>query len=399
MKNRIGTYSILLVTIIILGTGAYFISKDNESYLNKDIGSGSNTLPTSTLSPESASQPDISIIASNLRIPWQIAEVPDGRIFFTERIGTVRVIEENILREEAIIDLQNLVSRQGEGGLLGIAADPDFQTNKFLYILYTTRDNNQYQNNLTRYKETEKNMFIQDKIVLSNIPGGVNHNGGVLKFGPDGKLYIGMGEHYEPDSAQNLNTLSGKILRMNADGTIPTDNPFENSYVWSYGHRNPQGLTWDTNNTMYATEHGPSGGQGCCQDEINKIEKGKNYGWPLIRGTQSKDEFIGPLWISGASKTWAPGNITYIRKGPWTGSIIFTGLRGQALYKITIDQSTGAISSIDEMFANQYGRLREVIQLENGDILISTSHTDGRGTPDSTDDKILRIRFNDLRSS
>ncbi|MBI3842172.1 MAG: PQQ-dependent sugar dehydrogenase [Thaumarchaeota archaeon] len=216
-------------------------------------------------------------MATRLQIPWEIAFAPDGRIFFTERVGTLRVIDNGVLADEPVGKVD--VARVGEGGLLGLSLDPDFEKNHYLYLYYTYSDFLNLYNRVSRFTELN-NKISEEKILLDKIPAQSIHDGGRIKFGPDGKLYATTGDSANPSSSQDLKSLSGKILRINSDGTIPNDNPFADSPVYSYGHRNPQGLAWDpVTGVLFETEHGPSGENGMrAHDEINIIEPGKNYG-------------------------------------------------------------------------------------------------------------------------
>jgi len=215
---------------------------------------------------------NVEIVAENLEIPWEIAFAPDGRIFFTERVGNLRVIENGQLNPEPVISID---VGAGEGGLLGLALDPSYEQNHFLYLYYTYSEFPFTYNKVVRY--TEKDNVLGDEIILvDKIPGAVWHDGGRLKFGPDEKLYITTGEAGNADSAQDLNSLGGKILRVNSDGSVPSDNPFPDSIIFSYGHRNPQGIDWDpVTGKLVSSEHGPSGERGFAHDEINVIESGK----------------------------------------------------------------------------------------------------------------------------
>ena len=244
---------------------------------------------------------EIETVADNLDIPWSIAWAPDGTIFFTERIGNLKVIKDGLVLENPILSLD---VGGVEGGLLGIALDPNFSENHYVYLYYTYNDFLSIQNKLVRYVESNLTLS-EDKVLLDKIPGGAFHDGGRIKFGPDGKLYVTTGEIGDATLAQDLNSLAGKILRINADGTIPQDNPFPNSPIFSYGHRNPQGLDWDNSENLVATEHGPSGWRGFAHDEINVIIPGGNYGWPEIVGSETKDGFFTPILNSG-DETWAP---------------------------------------------------------------------------------------------
>jgi glucose/arabinose dehydrogenase len=217
--------------------------------------------------------------------------------------------------------------------------------------------------------------------------GGSIHDGGRLKFGPDGKLYYTIGETGNSGLAQDLARLNGKILRLNPDGTVPADNPFDSSFVFTYGNRNPEGLAWQPGTgRLYETEHGSS-----AHDEVNYIEAGKNYGWPVITGTESRQDMVTPILQSG-SDTWAPSGATFVVGGPWDGSFVFAGLNGQALYRLVLDKSDPRkVVSLDRLFAGRFGRLRDVVQAPDGALYILTNNRDGRGNPGPGDDKILRL--------
>ena len=172
---------------------------------------------------------------------------------------------------------------------------------------------------------------------MDNVEGNYVHNIGPLEFGPDGKLYVAIGERFLPEVSQDMSSLNGKILRMNDDGSIPNDNPFPGSYIYSLGHRNPQGLAFNPETgDLWSTEHGPSEEQGCCNDEINHIKPGANYGWPIIRGSQIQAGLETPIQHSGDTATWAPTGGIFVTQGEWKGSFVFTGLRGQALYRVSV---------------------------------------------------------------
>jgi glucose/arabinose dehydrogenase len=221
------------------------------------------------------------------------------------------------------------------------------------------------------------NRLQEDKIILNNIPAGTNHDGGRIKFGPDGYLYITAGDAGEQDAAQDINALNGKIHRVKDDGSIPPDNPFPGSSVYSYGHRNPEGLAWDDKGRLWATEHGSS-----ATDEFNLIEPGKNYGWPVIRGDETRDGMVTPV-INSGSETWAPSGVAY-----YQGSMYYTGLRGVSLFQAVIN---GTSATLKRHLQGAYGRLREVVVGPDGFFYVLTSNRDGRGNPVSGDDKLIRI--------
>jgi glucose/arabinose dehydrogenase len=338
----------------------------------------------------------IETIAKNLDTPWAIEfEPPDGRIFVTERPGRIRVIERGQLRSEPWIVLE--VATVGESGLMGLALDPHFADNHFAYAAYTYRaSNGRLLNRLVRLSDNPKaGKGRLDKVLIDNVAGSNNHDGGRVKFGPDGKLYWTTGDAQTTRFAQSLTSLNGKILRLNADGSIPADNPFPNSYVYSYGHRNPQGLAWQPGTKrLYSTEHGPSGFQGCCRDELNYIEPGKNYGWPTIRGDETREGMVSPVIQSGISETWAPTGATFVTRGPWDGSLLFTGLRGQTLYRVVIDAHDPRKAVIQErLFSRQFGRLRDIAEGPDGNLYLLTSNRDGRGSPKEDDDRVIRLSF------
>lgn len=349
--------------------------------------------PTDLSTPVS---PNVSVqdFVTNLDVPWEMVFAPDGRIFVTERPGKILIIKDGKLQTEPWISLD--VAAVGEGELLGMALDPEFTQNHYAYVAETYLVGvDKLQNRLVRLREdTSTGKGVMDKVLLDDAAGNVIHDGGRVKFGPDGKLYWTLGETGNPQLAQELTSLNGKILRINPDGTIPDDNPFPGSPVYSYGHRNPEGLAWQPGTgRLYSTEHGPSGGfYGEGQDEINYIEPGKNYGWPVIHGGQTHEGMVNPIIQSSESETWAPSGCTFVTGGPWDGSLLFAGLRGETLYRLVVDKNDPQkVISLDRYLAGQYGRLREVVQGPDGALYILTNNTDGRGNPHPGDDRILRL--------
>ena len=331
----------------------------------------------------------VEIVAENLEIPWEIVFVPDGRIFFTERVGALRVIEDGQLNPEPVTRID---VGAGEGGLLGLALDPSFEQNHFLYLYYTYFEFPFTYNKVVRYTENANSLF-DEFILVDKIPGAAWHDGGRLKFGPDEKLYITTGEAGNADSAQDLNSLGGKILRVNSDGTIPSDNPFTDSLVFSYGHRNPQGLDWDpVTGKLVITEHGPSGERGFAHDEINVIEAGKNYGWPKVIGGESEPGFVDPILHTG-DDTWAPSGATFYDSNnipEWENKYFVATLRGNHLRMLDLDIEANQVISSEVVFSN-FGRLRDASMGPDGNLYILTSNQDGRGSPAENDDRILKI--------
>lgn len=319
---------------------------------------------------------DFEIVAEYLQIPWEVAFLPDGDLLVTERPGTLK----RIGKEGRVYVIEG-VEHIGEGGLLGMVLHPQFSENRWIYLYFTTKVDSGLKNRVERYR-FEDNRLSEKTTIIDNIPGAAYHDGGRIAFGPDGYLYITTGDAGDANIAQDINSLAGKILRLKDDGSTPSDNSFDNA-IYSYGHRNPQGLAWDNQGRLWATEHGRSGILSGL-DELNLIEKGKNYGWPVIQGDEKKEKMEMPIVQSGPDETWAPAGIAF-----WDNSFFFGGLRGESLYEAKII-SKGQIS-LKVHFRNEFGRIRAVVLGPDGFLYITTSNTDGRGSSKANDDKIIRI--------
>jgi glucose/arabinose dehydrogenase len=324
---------------------------------------------------------DVTTIADNLYTPWSMAFLPDGDMLVTERSGTIKRIGDN----GQTYTVGN-VQETREGGLLGIALHPDFAGNNYIYVYFTTDGSGTLTNRIDRYT-LANDVLTNRQTILADIPAASNHNGGSIAFGPDDKLYVTTGDAAQRDLAQDTDSLAGKILRLNDDGTVPSDNPF-NNLTWSYGHRNPQGIAWDSQDRLWSVEHGPSGEwKGRGKDELNLIEKGANYGWPIIAGDEQAGGMRRPVAQSGDNETWAPAGIAYL-----DGSLYFAGLRGETLYEAKINSASDV--TLRSYFTQEYGRLRGVTASQ-GSLYFTTSNRDGRGTPRDNDDKILRVQISD----
>ena len=319
----------------------------------------------------------VEYVASRLNVPWSIDVDGSGRLFFTERIGNVKMIDTDGM-------IHTLFSKDvadvGEGGMLGIALDPDFDLNGYIYIYYTYSEGGLF-NRVSRIEKDSNGIYSIEHILIDRIPAAEIHNGGRIKFGPDGRLYVATGDANQPMLAQDINSLAGKILRLNKDGSIPEDNPFHNSYIYSYGHRNVQGLAWGSDGTMYATEHGP-----VANDEINIINAGANYGWPHERCSEAK---LYEQSLLCYAVSIAPSGATFITEGNYKDRLLFATLRGERVEMVTFE--SGRVVKM-ENFLSGLGRIRDVLY-NDGYIYIATSNRDGRGIPSAEDDRIVRVRI------
>ena len=329
----------------------------------------------------------VQVLLTNLQVPWSLTFAPDGRLFFTERTGRVRVVQNGALLAQPAVTLSD-VRAVGEGGVLGMALHPNFAQNRFVFIAYTAiRPDGTPVNRVVRYREAN-NLFGEQVVVLDNITAANNHNGARLRFGPDGKLYVTMGDAGNPDLSQTLSSLNGKILRINDDGTTPADNPY-GSPVWTWGHRHPQGLDWNpATGEMWATEHGATG-----NDEVNRIVRGQNYGWPIIQGLQTRPDMVTPvLFFNPAIAPSGLSFYTSTRIPQFRGDFFFATLRGMHIHRVVLDAGNSTVTAAQErLFEGRFGRIRDVITGPDGALYFCTSNRDGRTTPVPADDRIARI--------
>jgi glucose/arabinose dehydrogenase len=318
-----------------------------------------------------------SVLATNLEAPWDVVFLPDGNALVTERdSGRVLSVSPSGETEE----MQTLpADGSGEGGLLGLALSPDYEEDGLVYAYYTTAEDNR----VVRFRLGE-----EPDPILTGIPVNTYHNGGRISFGPDGLLYVGTGDAGNTANSQDPNALGGKILRLNSDGSVPADNPFPDNPVYSYGHRNVQGLAWDAEGRLYATEFGQD-----TYDEVNLIEPGQNYGWPNVEGNGGEAQgYVDPISTWATSEA-SPSGAAVLTSGgipQWQGDFFMAALRGERLWRLDLDEN-GAVAGREELLTGQAGRLRHVTQAPDGSLWILTNNRDGRGSPIPDDDRILRL--------
>jgi len=363
-------------------------------------GRGAGELEATAQKPAGQEPPGASVsfrvetVIGGLEVPWAIVWAPDGRMFFTERSGRVRLYENGKLRSAPLLTVED-VEPSGESGLMGMALHPQFATNRFLYLAYAYKGEGQ-RVRVVRFQETPTGVADR-KVIVDNIPAASNHAGCRLRFGPDGKLYVTTGDATERSLAQQLDSLAGKTLRLNDDGTVPPDNPFVGQAnarpeIWSYGHRNAQGLDFQpATNLMFQTEHGPSVFDGPAGgDEVNIVEKGKNYGWPTIHHKQTGAGMEAPLLEY--TPACAPASGAFYRGTAFPqfrDNFFFGCLKGTRLIRVVLDGRR--VVTQENLLEGKYGRIRDIVEGPDGYLYFSTSNRDQRGAPASDDDRIIRL--------
>lgn len=316
------------------------------------------------------------VLAQELHVPW-VMTFDEDIVYISEREGNIVKVDGNKMTRQAV-HLNKGVHGIGEGGFLGFLLAPDFAKSKLAYAYHTYEEKGRILNRVVLLKQNGE-QWDEVRALLEGIPGAANHDGGRMAFGPDNMLYVTTGDAQQRELAQDRNSLAGKILRMTPEGKVPKDNPFPGSHVYSYGHRNPQGLVWNHEGVMFNTEHGPSGDPGG-HDEINIIKAGGNYGWPTIYGDDEHEGMITPIYHSG-EKAIAPSGATIDE----SNRILIATLMGGALYRY--DPATREMAVLFE----GEGRLRDV-KIKDGRIYVITNNTDGRGIPSKTDDRLLLLK-------
>ncbi|MDJ0460811.1 PQQ-dependent sugar dehydrogenase [Streptomyces sp. H27-C3] len=351
--------------------------------------SGNGTASPSSSPPKSGAEAEpppakgsvkvAGTLTEGLKSPWGLAPLPEGDLLVSSRDeGTItRVDGETGKKTEA--GSVGGSSPAGEGGLMGLAVSPDFATDGMVYAYFTTASDNRIARMQYDEKKPAGQQLGAPDTIFKGIPKGTIHNGGRIAFGPDGMLYAGTGETGEDGLAQDKKSLAGKILRMTPDGDPVHGNPEADSVVYSYGHRNVQGLAWDSEKRLWAAEFGQN-----TWDELNQIQPGKNYGWPEVEGEGNRDGFVDPVAQWKTSEA-SPSGIAYAE-----GSIWMAGLRGERLWRIPL-AGTEPVADPEPFLAGEHGRLRTVVAAGGDQLWLVTNETDSRGTPEPEDDKILRL--------
>lgn len=332
-------------------------------------------------------------VVTGLEVPWGIAFLPNRNLLVTERAGRIRLVQNGKLRPQPVATIN--VTERGEGGLLGIAAHPDIANNRWFYVYYTVDRGGTTVNLVERWRLSADGLSAaRDRVIVDNIPVAQYHNGGRIRFGPDGMLYIGTGDARNPDSSQDVKSLAGKILRVTPDGQVPADNPFPGNPVYLIGIRNTQGFDWVNASTLSVSDHGPSGELGRSgHDKVSIARAGDNLGWPTTERCESRQGLVTPsiVW----RQALPPGGAAIYTGNAipeWKGNLIIAALRAEQLQRVVFNpQSPQQVQQHDVYLRGQHGRLREAIMGPDGELYVTTSNCDGRGNCPPEQDKILRI--------
>ena len=369
---------VLLLAIVLLTSVANFETQGCSS--QQDTPSSDEVFTTAD-----GARFRVEVVVKGLEIPWSFAFAPDGRLFVTERPGRVRIVDISRGTSDVALTLDDVFA-QGEAGVLGLTLDPAFASNRLLYLYYTARTSGSAANRVVRYRESSGRL-TEPTVLFDGIPANTIHDGGRLRFGPDGLLYVTTGDAASEDQAQDVASYAGKILRINTDCTTPRANPFS-SPIYSYGHRNPQGLDWHpATGELWESEHGATG-----NDEINVIDAGANYGWPRIEGTATLPMLRPPIVFYNPAL--APSGASFYRGQrlpQFTNNFFVATLRGTLLLRLQVNAATRQVTGQERLLEGQFGRIRDVATGPDGNLYFCTSNRDGRGSPTSDDDRIARI--------
>jgi len=322
----------------------------------------------------------VRTVAEGLNTPWGLAPLPDGDLFVSSRDdATITRVDGETGKKTELGEVPG-VSPAGEGGLMGLALSPDYASDHMIYAYFTSASDNRIVRMVYDEQRAAGDQLGAPDTIFKGIPKGYIHNGGRIAFGPDKMLYAGTGESGDTGLSQDKKSLGGKILRLTPEGEPAPGNPFPDSPVYSYGHRNVQGLAWDSKQRLFASEFGQD-----TWDELNAIKPGDNYGWPEAEGKSDDSEFHSPLAQWGTDDA-SPSGIAYAE-----GSVWMAGLKGQRLWRIPLN-GTEASADPQAFLEGEYGRLRTVVAAGGDKLWLVTSNTDGRGDPKDGDDRILELQ-------
>ncbi|MFE2302753.1 PQQ-dependent sugar dehydrogenase [Streptomyces sp. NPDC059445] len=344
--------------------------------------SHASAAPSATAGPTPPAKGSVRVlrtVTEGLDTPWGLAPLADGGLLVSSRDkGTITRIDEKTGAKTVLGEVPG-VAPAGEGGLLGIALSPDYASDHMIYAYLTTASDNRIVRMLYDERKPAGEQLGAPDTIFKGIPKGMIHNGGRIAFGPDKMLYAGAGETGDRGLAQDKKSLGGKILRMTPEGEPAPGNPFPDSVVYSYGHRNVQGLAWDDRQRLWASEFGQD-----TWDELNQIKPGDNYGWPVVEGISHDSAYHDPI-VQWKTDEASPSGIAYAE-----GSIWMAALKGERLWRIPLN-GTEASAAPEAFLTGKYGRLRTVVSAGGDKLWLTTSETDGRGTPVKGDDRLLEL--------
>lgn len=379
IERRLLPAAVLVLALLVGACGAMNEAAPESGERERTVDTSADNSAESSAGDSTsgnAGRIEVETLAEGLEAPWGVAFLPGGDALVTER-DTGRLLR--VSDGGDVEEIQRIPEGgSGEGGLLGLALSPDYERDRLVYVYYTTGEDNR----VGRFQLGE----MPDPI-LTGIPANVVHDGGGLAFGPDGLLYVTTGDAGNPETAQDRDSLSGKILRLRPDGAVPDDNPFPDNPTYSYGHRNVQGLAWDENGQLYASEFGQDR-----FDEVNRIEPGENYGWPEVEGEGGEPEYVDPIQTFATDEA-SPSGAAILEDSAipqWDGDFFMAALRGARLWRLELGPD-GDVIGREALLQDEYGRLRNAVQAPDGSLWVFTNNRDGRGTPSEGDDRILRL--------
>jgi glucose/arabinose dehydrogenase len=381
--------TLLIATLCVLALAASGCRKGQAQE-----PSSTCTLVGSDWGPDGAVPFTVEVVAEGLEVPWGIAFLPGGDALVTERPGRVRLLRAGVLQAQPVATVP--IAGSSEGGLLGIAVHPDFATHRQFYVYATVEAGGHAENRVERWVLSEDHASATfERVIIGGIPSAQFHDGGRLRFGPDGMLYVGTGDAREPDHAQDKQSLSGKLLRLTPDGQVPSDNPFPGSPVFLWGIRNTEGWDWKDRDTLYLVDHGPSGElMRRDHDEVNVAHAGDNLGWPVIYGCDTHEGMVTPsLTFKDAMPPGGAALYTGDAISEWKGSLLVGTLGSTHLHRVVFDtQEPRRVAQHEVYLRNTHGRLRDVLMGPDGHLYVTTSNCDGRGDCGPRKDLILRLK-------